>query len=1074
MTASMQSFVGRADQRRAIAEHLAGGSVGARVVYIDGPAGIGKSWLTDAVAGDWRDAGGQVRLSRCWNGPGTPPLWPWMQLVRSDDSSETGATWASNGPDPAQKSSDGRSAELARFEQFTAVVSQLVNVAPGAPLLLMIDDLHWADVATIELLDFVMRDTRASEIRIVVTARTPETTLLTHVPLLAEIANHSERITLRGLDIDDVVELADRYGASNDVAGKVFERTGGNPLYATELLRLGQANVDIDDGETLPFSIGSVIRRHLDLLGEEVHRVLQLAAVQGQIFDVDVVAAARHIDHDELVAMLDDARQYQLIQRREGSWMFVHALVGDALLDSVGLQQRYSDHLATADAIEKIHGPDRIDLAGTISSHLSRAGTACPPDRLISAATTAAQHAASQLAWSSQAEFLTVALKASRSAGRSDRDVAELLIEKCQAEKSARLIDSAASTAAQLARLVRAMHDPVLLARAALVYPPDSEGIEIDEIHDPDQVQLRTEALATLPENEVELRIQLRASLALSLYWETTSGDRAESHQRSAARRDELTRTALAEARELGNPAVLAVALDARIHATWGPETVVERPLLAEELYEVSFALGDARRMLAARVWRIVELLETGQLGEADREITAFEADALRINDRIGVWTAMRWRSNRAFMSGDLDAAEAVAGEALGLAVEILSENISMSFYVTMMGPIHYVQGSLGDDLDVVMTIAAESPEVPAWQVGIATAMSEAGDLEDAHRRLRRLAADDFAVLPRDLNFFGAMIMLSLTSLNVGDAEVAAAVRAHLEPRAGRYAVHGTGYTSYGPVDLSLGQCAHTCGDVAAAEHHYEVAIAAGDRVGTPYADAARMHLGLLLVSRNPTRAKQVLQVAFENFERRGHDVMAARTAALLFEVEAARTVVMYESDGGWVLHPHAADPLDIGALKGMRALRELLLQPHTAYHALSLTRVIERDTASGVEPNDLAIERVDDRALQEYRARISELQDALEVADRRGDAARSDTLQNELDAVIEHVAETEGFGGRVARDPTAADRARVNITKHLKRTVERIAALDGTLGEHLRVSVSTGMYCAYEPAPDTEYRWTN
>lgn len=1068
MTASTHSFVGRVDQRRTIAEYLASDGHGARVVYIDGPAGIGKSSLTDAVADDWRRAGGQIRSSRCWNGPGTPPLWPWIQIVRSEESPDSQVT-----NEVATTSTDGRSAELARFEQFTSVVTHLVGAARETPLLIVIDDLHWADVATIELLDFVMRDTRASEIRIVVTARTPEAELLAHIPLLAEIANHSERITLTGLQVADVVELAGRFGAPDHIAQSVFDRTGGNPLYVTELLRLGQANVDMDDGEALPFSIGAVIRRHLELLGDRVQRVLQLAAVQGQVFDVEVVAVAHQLDRDELESMLEDARRYQLIQRRSGSWMFVHALVGDALLDDVGLDQRLADHLATADALEKIHGPDRSDLAGTISSHLQRAGRACPSDRLIDATVAAARHAAGQLAWSSQAEFLALALETSRSAGRTDHQLAELMIEKCQAEKSARLIESASSTAAELARLVRGLDDPVLLARAALVYPPDSEGIEIDEIQDPDQVRLRTEALDTLPQNEVALRIQLRASLALSLYWETTSGDRAESHQRSAARRDELTRTALAEARELGDPAVLAVALDARIHATWGPETVGERPQLAEELYEVSSMLGDARRVLAARVWRVVELLETGQLDDADREITAFEADAARISDRIGVWTALRWRSNRAFMAGDLDAAEAIAGEALGLAVEILSGEISMSFYVTMLGPIHYVQGTLGDDLEAVSTIAAESPEVPAWQVGIATAMSETGDLEGAHRRLLRLAADDFAILPRDLNFFGAMIMLSLTSLNVGDAEVAAAVRTHLEPRAGRYAVHGTGYTSYGPVDLALAQCAHTCGDVEAARDHYEVAIAAGDRVGTPYADAARMHLGWLLVTRDPTRAKQVLEEAVEHFEQRGHAVMAARSAALLFEIEAARTVSIREQDGGWVVQPHGAEPLDVGLLKGMRALRELLLQPNTAQHALTLTRIIERDTSEGVEVNDQAFDRTDGRALQEYRARMNQLTEALETADRRGDVARSETLQHELDALIEHVAESEGFGGRVARDPVAADRARVNITKHLKRTVERISALDGALGAHLRATVSTGMYCVYEPGPDAEYRWT-
>lgn len=1063
MTTTRDSFVGRAEQRRSIADHFAGAAAGAgaRVAYVDGPAGIGKTSLTEQVARDWSDSGGVVRWSRCWNGPGTPPLWPWTQIVGDERNLHEGAP----------VSADARSGELARFEQFTAVVGHLNDHGRDGALLVVIDDVHWADAATVELLDFVMRDPRASEVRILVTSRTPEASLVDHQRALVDIATQAHRVTLGGLAVDEVAELASRFGTTRDDAQRVFERTDGNPLFVTELFRLAQLEVDLADA--VPSSVGAVIGRHLDQLGPEVQRVLQRAAVQGQTFDVDVLAVAGQHDRDELDVILDEARRYQLIQRRAGSWAFRHALVGDALLEGASIEQCWSDHLATADAIEKIHGPDRDDLAGTVCSHLVSSGSRCPPQRVLDTARRAAEHAGAQLAWTSQAHFLGVAVDAIRSAHGSDRELAELLIEQCTAEKSARSLDGAAATGVELARLARSIGDPVLLARAALVYPPDSEGIEIDEIHAPDQVLLRTEALASLPEDQTELRIELRGALALSMYWETSMGDRGESHVRSSARRDELTRSALDEARALNNPSVLAAALDARIHATWGPATAAERPRLAEELYAVASELGDARRVLVARVWRIAELLETWQFGEADREIAAFESDAHRINDRVGIWTALRWRANRAFMTGDLDVAEAIAGEALGCALEFMPEHVSMSFYITMMGPIHYLQGCLGDDLDTVMAIAEESPEVPAWKVGTAAALSEVGDLAAARERLQQLAADDFAMLPRDLNFFGAMIMLSLVSLNVGDARVAAAIRPHLEERMGRYAQHGTGYTSYGPVDLAIAQCAHASGDADAAEHHYRVAIERGDEVGTPYADAARLHLGWLLLDRDHAGARRMLNEAVERFEACGLSEMAGRAAALLFRLEGDRTISFSEHDAGWRLTPSSGKPLELGDLKGLRVLRELLLSPRVSHHALDLARVLERDTSNDLRPNDLPIERLDDDAVRAYRQRVEELRVSLDRADRRGDVAASRRLQAELDALLEQLADGEGFGGRTAHDPTAADRARVNITKHVKRAIERVGSLDDELGEHLRSSISTGMHCAYEPAADTAHRWT-
>lgn len=1069
-----RSFIGRADERALAARHLGDPAVGARIVYVDGPAGIGKTAFTEQVEADWSVTGGVSKRSRCWDGPGTPPLWPWLQLLGND-------AMATQDTPVLPSGSDRRSVELARFTRFTEVVEGLARLSASRPTLFVIEDVHWADEATLDCLHFVAREPRATDVTIIVTSRTPDADLFASAPLLAEVAHQSARITLGGLRRSEVAELAEQFDARG-TADVVFERTGGHPLYAIELLRLQAAGVGIEDRTAVPQTVGAVIRRHLEVLGPEIQQVLQLAATHGQFFDPAVLAVAAGETTNTIDSMLSEARRYDLVRPSDGLWMFVHALIGDAFLDDVPIERRAVNHLAIANALERRRGANLDDVAGTICFHLRGAGTLCATDRLFAWARRAAVSARSRLAWETEATFWGVAAGSLRDAltqqTASDPTVSlieliEVLIEQCRAEKLARLIDAARITAMEAAQLARELDDPVWLAEVALVYPPDSEGIEIDEIHDPEQVRIRFDALSLLPTEEVALRIQLQASLALSLYWETPTGDRAESHDRSAAQRDELTSSALASARELNDPAVLATALDARIHATWGPATASERPELAEELYAVALPLGDTRRVLAARTWRIAELLESTRFDEAEREIEAYEADVVRINDRVGRWTVLRWRSNRAFISGDLVAAEELAEEALAVAVEVLPEHVSMSFYVTMVGPIHYLTGSLAKDLAVVTTIAEESPDVPAWRVGIAAALSETGDLEAAARELRLIAADDFAMLPRDLNFFGAMIMLALVSLNVGDAEVARAIRPHLEPRAGRYAIHGTGYTSYGPVDLALAQLAHAEGAHEDARRYYESAIELADQVGTPYAFAARMYYAILLMGTDRTHSRSLLEDARTGFETVGAAGMITRCEERLAELDEAASIALRCDDRGeWTLHQHDDSARSLGGLKGLRALRELVLHPHQFIHAITLSQVIEGTTGELLVGDGELPAHLDEVAVGQFRRRVEKIRVELDRADRRGDVARSSRLQTELDALTDRLLGAEGFGGRAMHDPTNADRARVNITKHVKRSIDRVASVDRELGQHLRSSISTGMHCVYAPAVNSDIRW--
>ncbi len=1038
-------LIGRDEERRTVEASLRRASASARLVYVDGPAGIGKTTLAEAVADGWRAAGGEVRWARCWDGPGTPPLWPWNRLLDHDLAA-----------DPERGRTTDRPAESVMFERFERAVEQLVAASTARDLLLVVDDAHWADDASLELLRFVSRHPDCRDVALLVTARTPEATITAPADHLADVASRSTHVGLVGLTVDDVAHLLATAGLPEDGASELHERTGGNPLFVTEMVRAASAG----DPESVPRSLSVIVSRHLAALDGADRDLIGLAAVQGQVFDVRVLAAAAGVPVDEVKQALDDIARFDLVEGTGASWRFPHALIGDAVVAELTPDQLRHHHLATADAIVKVD--DGNDRSTTVVNHLVRSEHLCPPDRLAESAIEAADSAAARAAWVDEARYLDIAVEARR-ALRPDRPgpFVDLLLRRCRALKAARDFVAARAVAVEAARLVESIDDVDRLVELALTYPPDSEGVEIDEIHDPQQARLRELALECVPSESDLARARLQAGLALSLYWETPIGDRAEAHESTTARRSELTSAALATAREAGDDATLIAALDARIHATWGPETVDERPRLADELFEAARRHGDVRRVLAARVWRVVERLESARLGSADREIAGYEADALRINDAIGAWTVTRWRANRAFMIGDLDRCEALSADALGQALAVLPENVSMSFYVTMLGPLHYLRCSLDDDIETIEHIAAESPGVPAWRVGLSVALAECGRVEEAAEILRMLAAQDFAMLPRDLNFFGAMMMLALAAHHVGDPEIAAAIAEHLRPRTGRYAIHGTGYTSYGPTDLGLAQCLDAAGHRDEADAHYLAAIELGEQVGTPYVHIAQWHRGAMLAASSPSTARAELQRAAAGLRSFDLGAMADRVDRALDDMASRRTWRLLDDGDGWRLERPDGVRVELGSLKGLRALSVLLERPHQAVHALELSAAME----GGAVVGEGSIERLDRAAVRRYEQRLVGLRDELDLADRRGDVAASARLQDEYDAIGAELARGAGFGGRLASDPSAADRARVNITKHLKRAVDRVRGADGLVGAHLDAFVSTGMHCVYEPA---------
>jgi predicted ATPase len=441
-------FVGREGQLVALTADLDAAAAGrGGVVLVAGEPGIGKTRLAEELATQATTRSVLVLWGRCWEGEGAPAFWPWVQVVRAyveaADPAALRQDMGAGAADIAQVVPSVRALlpdlpapppiepEAARFRLFDSLAGFLRAAAVRRPLLLIFDDLHWADAPSLALLRFVSRELEGAGLLVVGIYR--HTEVDPGHPLVVTLADltrgqHHRRLLLGGLEEREVasfVALVAGVEPSPGLAAAVYRQTDGNPFFVTEVVRLLASQGRLDPAETtapalaagLPEGVRAVVAERLGRLSDGCRRVLEVAAVVGRDFQLRALEPASGLDPEGLLELVEEAEAARVVGAVPGGlgrWRFAHALVREVLYEGLPAVRRIRLHGRVGEALEAVYVADPGPHLAELAYHFVAAapGGQALVDRAVRVATAAGRRSLELLAWEEAADLFERALAA--------------------------------------------------------------------------------------------------------------------------------------------------------------------------------------------------------------------------------------------------------------------------------------------------------------------------------------------------------------------------------------------------------------------------------------------------------------------------------------------------------------------------------------------------------------------------------------------------------------------------------------------------------------------------------------
>ena len=873
------AFVGR---EREFGELFAGlrkaGEGHGRLFMIVGEPGIGKSRLADELSTAARAMGALVLWGRCWEGGGAPAYWPWVQVLRGCCDDAGGALSVRLGASAAHvaqlvpeihqrlavaepSSSD---AERARFHLFDATARFLKSTAAERPpLVLILDDLHAADLPSLLLLQFVARDLADTSILILGCYRALE--MRRHhesSEILGDVARHGRHVPLRGLSEIDVGRFITRtfgLAPAPSVVLAVHRATDGNPFFVDEVVRLLAVEDRLARGGDrlgIPDGVREAIRRRLAPLPPECAAMLAVAAVVGREFDLGCVERACELPAGRLFELIAEAVTAEIVEPVGdglGRYRFAHALIRETLYDDLAPVRRIDLHGAVGRALERRYGNDREPYLAELAHHFLAAAPGGAVSRAVDYCTRAAERASRLLASEEAVVHYQRALEALAFAAPDDGRRCELLLALGEAHDRAGDLRSAKTTFARAAAIARSLGDGAALARAALGSGGQWAHKFTSGVFDKSDVGLLEEAYTATAGDDGAVRVKVLARLGLKLRY---LGVRERS--------DALSHEAVELARRLGDLSTLACALTARHAVLLGPDHLDARLAIANEMLRLADETGDRELALRGHAVRMLDHLQMGDIAALDHDLDRHAALARATRDPFDLWLSAMCPAMRALWVGNLADGERAAMEAMATAwrmpgVQSLEENAGLSFG----GQVFLVRREMGGGeelLPVLRHMIDRFPETAIVRCVLMMVLFDADQRPEARRHFEELAAQDFALIPRDSARSGLVALLAEASVLLGDRPRAEMLYALLLPYASQNASMGS-TECVGAVARYLGLLAASLGRSSDARVHFEGALVMNARMGARSRLAHTQHdfaLTLLAIGNESEHARAI------------------------------------------------------------------------------------------------------------------------------------------------------------------------------------------------------------------------
>lgn len=907
-------FVGRRQEMTELAAALTAARCGrGQVMMLAGSGGMGKTCLAQQLAALAEADAVPVLWGRCLEEPGAPPYWPWRQLVRGYlrtsgdpdpqrtfgpalvDIASIVPELAEGRTGPAPDAVAGDSAQ-SRFRLFDAVVGFLRRAVQRRPLLLIFEDLHWADATSLRLLAFLAAEMQDCPLMVLGTYR--DTELSRQHPLfdtLGELARSPSyrRVELRGLSTRETGEFMRAAGnLSASFVDAIHARTEGHPLFLQETLRYLKDGRSGADGDTpnddaralslIPAGVREVIGKRLNRLSVSAVNLLSIAACIGRSFDLDLLTRLEpDKSEDDILTTLEDALAVHLVETHPEThqFRFSHALIRETLYDDMLGLRRARLHLRIGNLLEERSVADDDIALPQMAYHFSEAGAGAAAGKALDYARRSGERAANLLAFEEAARLFRLALQLQRKHfPQEHHQRCGLLLRLGGINLSLGDGTSAREAFSQAADIARAHALRPLFAQAAVGF----ERTNIVASHSGEAaVALLLEAIA-LHEVDDLMKVELLARLCRAYVYSDCEIEAKAAHQQ-----------AVSLARRVGDRAGLYAALASITAANYWPDMLQARLAAATEAWSIAKDRSLALPIVDSLPFFLADLIRAGDAPALRRLLD----QGLHIaNESRAPFLMTLCRHTEALVAineGRFADAEAWTMQALESGRRLAEDQAASAFGMQMFC-LRREQGRLREALPMLEHFVHNTEQSRTWIPGLALLYSELDMREPCQAQFDSLPWDRATVTPRDVSTMTTVLFAAETCTYLVDAKRAHLLYPLLEPLAGIQLMVDFGGPCLGSADRLLGNLASVMAQWTVAQGHFERALkmnrASGSRVWLAHTghDYAVMLLRRQSAG-DAEQARTLLDEALAQSSALGMAAMAPRITALIETLQTPR-----------------------------------------------------------------------------------------------------------------------------------------------------------------------------------------